>query len=331
MKKVNFVVLVIVLSFVFWSCNGVYGSLKTLSTCESLPVALFVAIVAGIVVNVLGWLFICVWNEFKYRHLNKFWRPLREKYISIVLSEYEMVGSIENFELAKNAIDNSLFSEEVSNLIGCLLKSVQTNKIAEKVANGVLVSKGNAKALSHLMTYLPKHVTKPEKIIADGDKSGRTHYEDLVLVGSPMTNNYSQQIFSFLEERYNIPFEIDYNETTGEIRFIYKKDNTFFEPEINTNNGCGRDYAIIINADYKITPDNKNRHVIILAGTYMYGTEAASKVITNKKVFKTITRNVKEINNCIFLIEVNIIDGVLQEPQLKINNRYYIFPLEEKR
>lgn len=331
MKKVTFVAIVVVLLFAFWSCHGVHGTLKNLSAFESVPIALLTAVVAGIVVSLLGKLAVFIWNEISYRHLNKFWRPLKRKKISIVLSEYEMMGNIDNIDLVKKAIDGSMFYEEMSSFIERLLKYIKISKIAEKVANGVLVSKGTAMTLSNLLKYLPKYVTKTENILVDGDKSGCAHQENLVIVGSPMANNYAKTIFSSLGERYDIPFEIRYCEDTGEIKFIYKEDGTEFKPIINIDTGSSCDYALIINAEYQEALDTReNRNVVILAGAYMYGTEAASRVVTTKEVFKTIGRCVKKMNNCIFLIKVDIINGVLQGPQLKINNRYYIFPLNAK-
>jgi hypothetical protein len=331
MKKADFVVVVMVLSFVFLSCHGVYGNLVKVSPRENVTVALIIAVVAGIIVALLGKLAVFIWSEIKYSPLNKFWRPLKGKYISIVLSEYEMMGNIENIEVMKKIFEDSLFHKEISGLIEPLLKYIKISNIAGKAANGFLVSKGNAKALSNLMKYLPKYVTNTEKILVDGDKSRYEYHKDFVIIGSPMTNNYAKTIFSTLNTRYHMPFEIRYSEDTGEIMFIYNKEGTEFKPTINTHNASGCDYAMIINAKYQEALGNReNRNVILLAGTYMYGTEAASRVVTNIKVFKTIGQYVKEMSNCVFLIKVEIINGVLQEPQLRINNRYYIFPLDVK-
>jgi len=328
MKKAVFLTATMVLSFVFCSCQG-EQSLMALFECGTMLEALITSIISGIVVCLLSAFIVLICKKIRYRRLNKFWKPFKGKDISIVLSEYEIIGNTEDFEIAKKLFENSLISKKTSSSIEPLLKYIKTSKIAEKVANGVLISKGTAKALSNLMKYLPEYVTKTEKIFVDGDKSKCTHHDDLIIVGSPMSNEYARRIFSSLERLYDMPFDINYNDTIGEIKFVYKKDGTVFKPEIDKSNG-GRDYAIIINAKYKTALNNEDRNVVILAGGYMYGVDAASKVITNRNIFKTISKYVKEINNCTFLIKAEIINGNLKEPELKINDKYYIFPLKTR-
>jgi hypothetical protein len=252
-----------------------------------------------------------------YKRPNKFWKLLlKDKDISIVLTEYPII--------TKKTPDASWVS-----ILKKLPELIKNYKIVKKVTDGSLVSKGNAKALSNVMKYLSKYVTNTREIFVEGDNYSH-NYEDLVILGSPVNNDYARRIFSGLIERYDIPFEIKDTEDTEEIEFVYKRGGTvtIFKPKID-DKGNGHDYAIIVNAEYEIS-----KNVVILAGAYMYGTEAASNMVTNEKLLKTIINAKKgiDINNCIFLIKTQIVKHVPKEPILVeiSDNNYYIFSLRRR-
>jgi len=262
-------------------------------------------------VNPLSSFYAFIYRNIRNRCLNKFWKPfLKDRDISIVLTEYPIIE--------KKATDASL----ISRMAGL----VKNFKIAEKVSDGYLVSKGNAKALSNVTMYLSKYVAKTKKILVDGNNYPY-HYKDLVILGSPINNDYAHRIFSALKERYyEIPFEIKRDEETG-VKIVYNKEKNL-KPTIN-NEGTGHDYAVIINAEYE-----DDRNVVILAGAYMYGIEAASNAVTNEKFLKQIINAKKEIdiNNCIFLVKTEVVKHFPKEPTLEkiSDNNYYIFPLRKK-
>lgn len=260
-------------------------------------------LIPGSIVNTL-----CSFLVSIYKRPNKFWKPLlKDKDISIVLTEYPIIT------------DPSLLSK--------MAELIKNSKIAKKVSDGYLVSKGNAKALSYVMKYLSKYVAKTKEILVEGNNYIH-HKEDLVILGSPVNNDYAHRRYSHLMETYDMPFEINGSEERGDIEFVYRKNRTVFKPRIDSN-GNGDDYAIIVNTEYE-----NGKNVVILAGAYMYGTEAASKAVTNEKFLKKIinTKNKIDINNCIFLIKTEVMNHSPREPILvEFNdNNYYIFPLKKR-
>jgi hypothetical protein len=247
--------------------------------------------------------FVSICKNIRNKRPNKFWKSLlKDKDISIVFTEYQIIQA-----------------GLISRLATMLPVSITKNlKIVNNVSDGYLVSRGNAKALSNVAMYLSKYVKKG--IFVDGDNYIQ-HKEDLVILGSPVTNKYARRIYRDLTERYDIPFEIIDDEERG-IKFVYKMNEDEFKPEINSD-GDGQDYAIIVNAEYQ-----NGRNVVILAGAYMYGTEAASNAVTNKEILKTINEKKEiDINNCIFLIKTIVVQHTPKDPTLV---DHYIFTLNKK-
>src|SRR5205823_2523395 len=132
-------------------------------------------------------------------------------------------------------------------------------KIANKAAGGYLVSKGNAMAMSRLCDFLAHYITKGSSITVCGDKSGVQSDGCSIIIGSPANNLFSQSVFRSLEDRFHVPYNVLYDQQTGEIWFESKDGKNIFHPGVEK--GRGVDYAIVVRAKYKSFPDG---HVILL-------------------------------------------------------------------
>lgn len=231
----------------------------------------------------------------KTRTVRNFWRPMLRKKISIVLTEYPSTGTDINA------------------------------KTAQKASSGFLISMGNAMALSNILNYLTSNVTKREELNISGDKSGDNEHGDAVIIGSPANNYFAKNIFSNLQERFDIPFDVEYNMDTGEIGFFSQTNNTYFNPIIKDGNGV--DYAMVIRAEYKDIP---KRYAVMLAGAYMFGVQAAAVAVTSKEVLQKVNEVISNSENYVFMIKTNVINYHPSEPELEIYNQLHIYPLIRK-
>lgn len=235
-------------------------------------------------------------RRYRNRYTRRFWKPFINHQISILMTEYEWEGN-----------DTEA-------------------KTAQSAAGGYLVSRGNALAMSNLVDFLPDQITKRSNVSVSGDKSSANHDCNLIIIGSPANNKVSEMIFSALEERFEIPYEILHNTSTGVVSIKSKIDGTEYIPS-TLQSGNEIDYALIIRAKYRSFPD---RFVVMLAGAHMYGAYAASKAVTNREIINLVARVTKRNENVAFLVKTNVVNNNPSDPELEFGNSRFIHVLEPK-
>src|SRR5258708_7589873 len=218
---------------------------------------IILGIVSGILTVPVIALFLWVSQYCRSYPVRRFWKPFLGKKITIVVTEYKVEGEKDDIY-------------------------AKTSKIA---TDGYLISKGNALTISNLTDFLANHIVKRAFVTVCGDKSATQSNDYLIVSGAPAINNFSQRIFSNLEDRFHIPYSISHSQQTGEISFQSKDGTKTFRPEVE--NGQGVDYAIVIRAQYKSFPDS---YVILLVGAHMYGAQAASSAITNRAIISHLAK-----------------------------------------
>ena len=232
----------------------------------------------------------------KTRRSRKFWKPFEKEVINIYLTEYRTGG---------NDLDN---------------------KTAQRASDGYLVSKGNAQGMSNIVNGLTEYITNRSNIKVYGDKSGMMFEENLIVLGSTANNKMTQHITKRLNERYNIPFEIDFNTESGEIDISLKNSNVKFDTLIDED-GFGVDYAIIIKAPYRTSP---KKYALILSGAYMYGTQAATHAIFNEEIINKVVARSKGSGACAFLIRTSVANFEPSAPEIEFEKSTYIYHLKER-
>lgn len=234
---------------------------------------------------------------FEKRNIRKFWRPFIGNLLSLIITEYSPEGS-------------NRFA-----------------KLTRVMGDRWLISRGMAFALSNTLDFCVENVTKRKNIIVQGDKSGSQTTDNIIILGSPASNIFSDSMFKHLDEIYDLPF-----------RFSYDKDAVIKEIVIHSpegeeklipsyQNGIGHDYGILIKAVYQKVP---LKYVIILLGCHMWGTEALSSAVTNLKILNEVAKHTNSSENITFLIKTRILNNNAVGPELDINNRKYIQVLKPR-
>jgi len=232
------------------------------------------------------------YGRYKTRKSRAFWKPLLKQKLSVVLTEYDTFG------------------DDLS------------SKTAKTAGGGFLISRGNAMALSTLLEYIPIEVSKRSNISVIGDKSGNQNSDHLIIIGSWANNLFAKSIFENLIEKYDIPYDVIWDENTGAIGFKSLADDRVFMPIVKE--GQGSDYAVIIRAKYRSHPD---RYVVMLAGAHMYGAQAAAMAVTNHEMLKHVKKTSHGSSDLLFLIRTSVINNSPCDPELEIGNQVFIHDL----
>jgi hypothetical protein len=212
------------------------------------------------------------------------------------------------------------------------LLDVPSNTVAKKAGGGYLVSMGNALAMKNVYQFLSHGVTDQRQLDVVGDKSGHPTENHMVILGSSANNHFAQEMFNELYRYFDFPYVVDYNQATGEIAFRSHEDPDLrIEPDIREHNGnfSGTDYAIVIKMKDGRLP---SRYVVILAGAYMWGTEAASLAVKSRQILAEVARQSGDASDVAFLLRTNIVNSLATGPRLleKTDRSYYISALRRR-
>jgi hypothetical protein len=166
-------------------------------------------------------------------------------------------------------------------------------EIAQMATDGYLISRGSAHAHAHLWRFLPISISRQENLNACGDKSGciAQGYDNLILIGSHLSNRYTEMYSEKLNERFILPYNIFKNDAEDIIQ-IREGNQVLYTPTIV--DGRGKDYE---------APD---RHVIILAAANMVGVQAAAHAITDGEILSKVMREIGVKENFTFLIYTDV-------------------------
>jgi hypothetical protein len=231
----------------------------------------------------------------KHYHLRRFWRPFIGRPVTIVVTEYPAAGSD------------------------------QLSRIARIAGAGWLITKGMAYALACLLEFGSAVVTKRKGIIVCGDRTGAQTTDNLIVLGSPANNLFSRSMYKRICETFEIPFEVVLNETDSAIQIRTSLGQTF-SPSLNQN-GVGEDYALIVKSNYQPVPE---KSVLIIAGCYMWGTEAGARAVTDSGILVEVTKECRGEANIAFIVKTRIMNNIALGPELSIDGSTYISVLQKK-
>ncbi|HUO99107.1 MAG TPA: hypothetical protein VMU01_10585 [Rhizomicrobium sp.] len=237
-------------------------------------------------------------NRMRLRSANRLWAPLLTQHIDIVMSE---------FSNAPAAADPQV-------------------KLVRNIGVNHLISKGVAHAVAVTISFLAKEFRKYD-CTSHGDKTIRHDLKDnLLLIGSPVTNKYSASVFRSLADSMDLGFEIKHDEST--IQIVDTASGNVYEPHFDGDSGT--DYALVIRAQISKVPP---RWCLMLCGASMWGVEGAAEVVTSPRGLKRISRYLAPENNVAFLVRVAIINMGAQNPEilpLDKNRREYVRVLKPR-
>lgn len=251
---------------------------------------LVIGVVAGLLVSTLLWLAKRVMVRHRARRLTAFWSPFLQSRLAVVMTEYPAIGS----EL--------------------------TARTAKRASGGYLVSRGNALAMARIKQYLQgASSAASDQVVVVGDKSSAAEAMDLVVIGSPANNQYARAVFDDLEAEYDLPFSVVLDAVSAEIKFRHEAGELI--PRIDRGNGT--DYALVIRA--KLRKAIPTRHVLVLAGAYMYGAEAAAEAVTERQLIDQV--HAQSSGDVMFLIRTQVVNYQPQRAVLDDTLGRAVFPL----
>jgi hypothetical protein len=251
-------------------------------------------VLTGLLVPLIIYLTNQAWNRIKFRKVRNFWRWFIGKQIDIVVTEYDA--------------ESTLAAPEA--------------QIALLAGGRFLVSRSMARASSTLEQFLTTKVTKREDVYVIGDKSnGAGHYQHTVIIGSPANNNIARSVFESLSGQFAFPWHAVLDSSSGHIYFQHKDGGTL-QPQVL--NGQGTDYAMIVRAKMNFAPYS---YIIILAGAYMYGSEAAAKAVINVDVIRSVAKYCGNAENVMFLLKLGVNADRPLNAEIFFDDEFHVYPL----
>lgn len=217
----------------------------------------------------------------------RFWQKFAEKQnVTIILSEYESNPTTE----------------------------LGSTEAIRKAINKHSVSMGNAKAMANLLIFF----SKGDRFNLDPNVQGSETGEltgnntktksNVILLGSQLSNKISKEKIQHLKEKkIIIPYEVRENTEKNIIEMYHIMDEKTTYRSTVDEKGNGTDYALIIKTQNPNGSD-QGRELIILAGSYMYGVEAAAQMITEPDDLEDINKKMDKYNsdNIWLLIETKV-------------------------
>lgn len=254
----------------------------------------FVSTLVGALLTIFAYWSQKIYHYFKTRNVRLFWKPFIKEKLTIIITEYPILGN-----------------DRLSN-------------IAKTAGAGWLISKGMALSLAHLLDFCESKITKRKDIVVCGDRTGTLETSDMIILGSPANNPYSKSMYEHLSKMYNIPYQIIWEEDGTPIE-ITAMTGEKFSPSIE--GGLGNDYALIIKADYQSVPQ---KSLLIIAGCYMWGTKAAAEAVTDPKILNEVAKETKNSSNVVFVIKTRVVNDNSIGPEIEIDNKRFIHALQLK-
>lgn len=250
-----------------------------------------VSTLVGAFLTILAYWLRKAYQFFITRNVRLFWKPFINEKLTIIITEYPILG-------------NDILSN-----------------IAKTAGAGWLISKGMALSLAHLLDFCEGKITKRKDITVCGDRTGSLDTDDMIILGSPANNPYSRSMYEHLSTMYNIPYKIIWEEDGTPIE-ITASTGEKFSPSIE--GGIGNDYALIIKADYQAVPQ---KSLLIIAGCYMWGTKAAAEAVTDPRILNEVAKETKNSANVAFIIKTRVVNDNSIGPEIEIENRRFIHSL----
>ncbi len=250
----------------------------------------------GVLLTIAAYLARKSYELYKTRNVKKFWRPFLGRSLTVVITEYSPKG-------------NDRFA-----------------KLAKVMGNRWLISRGMTCALTHLLDFCGQRITERKDVIILGDKSGSQTTDNIVILGSPVTNLFAASMFKHLTDVYEMPYSFTWDENiVTKALVVDPVNNVSLVPEYN--DGLGHDFGLIIKATYQTVP---LKTVLLIAGCHMWGTQSAASAVTNTKILNEVARHTSNASNVAFVIKTRILNNSPVGPELDINGRRYIQPLKLK-
>ena len=223
---------------------------------------IFIGSIGSLLAVYIAWKATRIITNFRNRSFIKFWQTLSFNTISIIYPEYNPIGNDES--------------------------SLRIRSFAGKV-----ISKGTAMAIHEFLNLVKTNQYSYNLI---GSKSGSENANNLIILGSPRSNPYSETMFRVLDEKFEMPISF-VNEKLN--CYIKIKDDLSRTPDIKGNSGT--DYAVIVKANYS---SDQKRFVVIAAGCQMYGTWAAAKALCDPIFLINLTKKIGISNNIVAVLKI---------------------------
>ena len=132
------------------------------------------------------------------------------------------------------------------------------------------VSKGNALAQATITQFLSRDL-KFHKFTVHGDKTQQDDSNNnLIIIGSPATNLYSEVIFRSIKETFDFGFDIIHDSSI--IQIVDTRSKKSYQARIDEKNN-GVDYALVIRAHQE---GSRDRCCLLLCGASQWGVEGAA-------------------------------------------------------
>jgi hypothetical protein len=226
-----------------------------------------------------------LYTLYTYRRVRTFWRWFIGQRIVVIMTEYDYRGDDADTQFAQRA------------------------------GGRYLVSRGTALALSNLLQFLSTDVTKGDYVSVIGDKSGGVRNKHEVVIGSPANNAVARQYFAAIEGLWDVPWKVASDPSSGDIFFTSTKDNLVLRPQIDQ--GVGTDYAMVVRCQLRTPVD---RYLIMIAGAYMQGTQAAAYAVANRQVIDYVAKQCKGASNLMFMMSVDVVANQPDEQGIHVFN-----------
>jgi len=170
---------------------------------------------------------------------------------------------------------------------------------------GLIASKNESIALGELSQFLSSIGSSDIKFHSSGSKLDLTQ-TNLILLGGPINNPVSKKVF----EKINSPLQfLDH-------KIIDSEEQITFSPTEGKN-----DFGLVIIGE---NPYSQSRQMMILAGSYATGTQAAVRaIITPSLIIKIVKNYVKKNRKSVFVVKTEIVEGQIQMPTIYTSPRHF--------
>lgn len=231
----------------------------------------FASILAGLILLILTRAVGSARDNYRARHVNVFWRKFRNSDLTIVFTEYSGEGRRGPLAIAEQA-------------------------------GGQLMTKGMAMALAVLKDFAGRRLLseRHNRLEICGDKPTKVSTPNCVCLGSPVSNRLADALCREISGRFDLPYQVGPEEM--EVCFPSEPPKS---PEIEE--GHGHDYAVVIKACLQ----HPERHVLIVSGCFMYGTEAGAKAVVDRGFLRDLAQrlgNLANEENVAFLLKATVVD-----------------------
>ncbi|GAX57953.1 helix-turn-helix domain-containing protein [Streptomyces olivochromogenes] len=158
-----------------------------------------------------------------------------------------------------------------------------------------LIGVGDAFALSELQQYFV-HIGVPSPVIAYSDRMDSTSRRNpLILIGGPDSNKITNEVIQRLPCSLRVG-----GGATHDVAIRDSQTGRIYSPR-SLRRGSGTDFGVVIKAE---NPFNPQTSVLIIAGSFGYGSWAGARLVTEPEGLKLHLGSSQASFECLFATEV---------------------------